>query len=136
MMIIIYDDDNDDGDVVNFGVDNTAVLVCGGVYDGETWMLNDIRVPVVDNYKYLGVRLVSTGGWELRRNEMLVKARGAFWKAWGLGMGGGWLSPLASKGLWETMVRPVVEYGSEVDSGRWIEVENAKDGRSYVFRGK
>ena len=38
-------------------------------------------------------------------------------------MGGGWLSPLASKGLWETMVRPVVEYGSEVDSGRWIEVE-------------
>ena len=23
MMIIIYDDDNDDGDVVNFGVDNS-----------------------------------------------------------------------------------------------------------------
>jgi len=107
----------------NFGVDKTAVLVCGGVYDGETWMLNGIRVPVVDNYKYLGVRLVSTGGWKLRRDDMLTKARGAFWKAWGLGMGGGWLSPLAAKGLYETMVRPVMEYGSEVDSGRWIEVE-------------
>ena len=35
----------------------------------------------------------------------------------------GWLSPLAAKGLWETLVRPVLEYGSEVDSGKWEQAE-------------
>jgi hypothetical protein len=29
----------------------------------------------------------------------------------------------AAAGLWETLVRPVLEYGSEVDSGRWEEAE-------------
>ena len=57
--------------------------------------------------------------------ELLAKARGSFWRAWGLGMGNrpGLISPLAAKGLWEVLVRPVLEYGSEVDSGKWEDAE-------------
>ena len=61
--------------------------------------------------------------WNGRRTELLKKAAGAFWRAWGLGMRGGWLSSAGAKGLWETLVRPVLEYGSEVDSGKWEEAE-------------
>ena len=109
----------------NFGADKTAVMVCGDMVAGYSWVLGGQDVPVVDNYRYLGVRLRVGGGWTLRRDELLAKARGAFWRAWGLGMASrpGWLSPLAAKGLWETIVRPVLEYGSEVDSGKWEDAE-------------
>jgi hypothetical protein len=109
----------------NFGVDKTAVMVFGGVREGEEWTLAGRVLPVVQNYRYLGVRLVSGKGgrWKVRREELLTKARGAFWRAWGLGMAGGWISARAAKGLWETLVRPVLEYGAEVDSGKWEEAE-------------
>ncbi len=37
--------------------------------------------------------------------------------------GQGWLSPQAAKGLWETLVRSVLEHGSEVDTGIWEQQE-------------
>jgi hypothetical protein len=40
-----------------------------------------------------------------------------------LGLGGGFLSAGGAAGLWETLVRPVLEYGAEVDSGAWEEAE-------------
>ena len=91
----------------------------------EEWSLTGMMVPVVSDYRYLGVRLVGgrKGRWKVRREEMLAKARGAFWRAWGLGMAGGWLSASGARGLWQTLVRPVLEYGAEVDSGRWEEAE-------------
>jgi hypothetical protein len=109
----------------NFGADKTAVMVCGDMGLGYKWVLGGHEVPVVNNYRYLGVRLTDKGGWKLRRGELLAKARGSFWRAWGLGMGHrpGLISPLAAKGLWETLVRPVLEYGSEVDSGKWEDAE-------------
>jgi hypothetical protein len=109
----------------NFGQDKSAVMVFGGVRDGERWVLEGREVPVVVTYRYLGVRLVTgrRGKWNERRKELLVKARGAFWRAWGLGMAGGWLSAKGAKGLWETLVLSVLEYGAEVDSGRWEEAE-------------
>ena len=107
----------------NFGVDKTAVMVCGGVREGERWELGGREVEVVKDYRYLGVRLMARGGWALRRKELLAKSRGAFWRAWGLGMAGGYLSPKAARGVWDTLVSPVMEYGAEVDSGAWEEAE-------------
>lgn len=109
----------------NFGVDKTAVMVCGGVGAGESWTLGEVSVAVVQDYRYLGVRLMAGGQarWKLRREELLVKSRGAFWRAWGLGMAGGWLSPRAARGLWGSLVCSVMEYGAEVDSEAWEEAE-------------
>ena len=36
-----------------------------------------------------------------------------------MGLGGGYLSAGGAAGLWEVLVRPVLEYGAEVDSGEW-----------------
>ena len=63
------------------------------------------------------------GGWGRRREELMKRAKRSFWRAWGLGMGGGELSAGAAAGLWEVLVRPVLEYGAEVDSGEWEEEE-------------
>jgi hypothetical protein len=90
---------------------------------GGKWMLGDREMQMVDTYKYLGVRFSSKGGWKLRREELLKKARGGFWRAWGMGMGGGVLSSEGASSLWSGIVRSVLEYGCEVDSGRWEEAE-------------
>ena len=76
-------------------------------------------------YKYLGVQLQEEGKarWTARRRKLMCKASESFWRAWGLGMEGGWLSARAAAGLWTTLVRCVLEYGAEVDSGRWEEAE-------------
>ena len=89
---------------------------------------------MVENYKFLGVRLknVKRARWSLRREEGLVKAKGAFWRAWGLGLdAAGWISCRGAKALWETLVRSVLEYGAEVDSERWEEAEKLQ-----IFAGR
>ena len=109
----------------NFGRDKTAVMVFGGTGREESWTLTGRVVPIVQSYKYLGVKLVDRrkGKWGEQRRVMLAKARGAFWKAWGLGVAGGWLSVRAAKGLWVSLVQPILEYGAEVDCGHWEEAE-------------
>jgi hypothetical protein len=125
----------------NFGPDKTAVLVAGGVREGEEWVLCGRKVPVVTDYKYLGVRLRGERGkrWKKRREEMLRKARGSFWRAWGLGMAeGGLLSAKGAKRLYEGLVRPVLEHAAEVDSERWDEAEKLQRmaGRMCLGVGK
>jgi hypothetical protein len=125
----------------NFGPDKTAVLVAGGAREGEEWVLCGKKVPVVTDYKYLGVRLKGErrGRWEKRREEMLRKARGSFWRAWGLGMArGGLLSAKGAKRLYEILVRPVLEHAAEVDSEKWEEAEKLQRmaGRMCLGVGK
>ena len=109
----------------NFGRDKTAVMVFGGADDGDRWWLGDTEVDVVKNYKYLGIRFIEgkRGRWATQRIECLSNARKSFYAAWGLGMGKSELSSRGAKNLWETLARPVAEYGAVVDAGRWEEVE-------------
>ena len=101
---------------------------------GFEWRLSGRVIPVVEDYRFLGVRLknVKRARWSLRREEMLVKSKGAFWRAWGLGLDTeGWVSARGAKALWEMLVRSVLEYGAEVDSERWEEAEKLQ-----VFAGR
>ena len=60
----------------NFGPDKTAVMVCGGNREGERWelQLGGESVMIVQDYRYLGVRLKERGGWGLRREELMAKS--------------------------------------------------------------
>ena len=123
----------------NFGKDKTVVMVVGGRKEGEEWWLGGRVVEVVRNYKYLGVRLTENWKLDTRREELLGKARRSFWRAWGMGMRG--KSVLSSAGaaeLWEVLVRPVLEYGAEVDSFKWEESERLQllAGRMCLGVGK
>ena len=70
------------------------------------------------------MRLTEDGKLSMRREVLLSKARRSFWKAWGMGMSGkSVLSSAGAADLWEVLVRPVLEYGAEVDSGRWDDSE-------------
>ena len=104
---------------MNRGTDASVIMA----EDVGKWSLGGKVLEIVDDYKYLGVRFVGKGGWKVRRAELLSKARGSFWKAYGLGMGGGGLSVEGSASLWKAVVRSVLEYGGEIDSGRWEEAE-------------
>ena len=53
----------------------------------------------------------------------MTRARKSLWRAWGLGIGGGELSARGAAGLWETLARPALEYGAEIDTGEWREAE-------------
>jgi hypothetical protein len=92
----------------------------------------------VDEYKYLGLRVMGRGGWRKARQEMIMRARRNFWRVWGLGLGGGELSAGGAASLWETIVRPVLEYGAEVDEGEWEEAERLQrmDGRMCLGVGR
>ena len=60
--------------------------------------------------RQLSVPGSANGGWQAGKMELVaervkgVKASGAFWRAWGLGMVGGFLSPEGVNGLYETLV--------------------------------
>ncbi len=56
----------------NFGTDKTAVMVCGDQIGGYEWTLGGGNVPVVDNYKYLGVRLKSEEGYAVGEGQGCV----------------------------------------------------------------
>src|SRR6185437_11594328 len=48
------------------------------------------------------------------KNRMLEKARRNMVRIWYMGIRSGFLSTKASLNLWETLVRPLLEYGSEI----------------------
>jgi hypothetical protein len=78
---------------------------------------------MTQNYKYLGVRVDGSRGIKLRREDTLKRTRASFWRAWGLGMGKAEMSAKAAAKLWEVIVMPVLDYGGELERGRWEEAE-------------
>jgi hypothetical protein len=116
----------------NVGVEKSAVLVVGkGRGDAihpksavmESFFLGEREIPFTQEYKYLGVMMEGGKGKIVRREAVLKRAKGAFWKAWGLGIGKDEMSGKAAARLWEVLVMPVLEYGSELESGNWDEAE-------------
>ena len=75
------------------------------------------------SYKYLGVDLEDELGWKETKRRLVDKARKKAIGVWGLGVSQG-LSVKAGVNCWETLVRPVLEYGAEVwGRGEWEEAK-------------
>ena len=107
----------------NIGVEKSAVLVVGKQDNPHRWTLGGRELPMTQEYKYLGVRVDGSRGIKLRREDTLKRTRASFWRAWGLGMGNAEMSAKAASKLWEIMVMPVLEYGGELERGKWEEAE-------------
>jgi hypothetical protein len=113
--------------VFNVGIEKSAVLVVGKGRRRstviESFYLGERELPFTQEYKYLGVMMDGGKGTKIRRKAVLKRANGAFWRAWGLGIGKDEMSAKAAAKLWEVLVMPVLEYGAELESGHWDEAE-------------
>src|SRR3569623_1322897 len=80
-------------------------------------------LEVVPNFKYLGIWFTSNGSWKFHKQTVLAKARRRAYVMLGFGVTS-LLSVKTCVNLWETLVRPVLEYGAEVwGGGAWEEAE-------------
>ena len=109
---------------VKFSKDKSKVLVLnGGVGDiGRTWMIGNVEIARVSEYKYLGCK-INERGCELEKTEKLFKANQWF----------GRLSSVARfrankyeciRGLWKFVGVPGIMYGMNVMN--WTETDVAK----------
>ena len=101
-----------------------GILVCGSAklrreMDSYVWSIGGGRVDVVDSYKYLGVDVGGreAGKWNVLLERLIGKAQkqvnALIWR----GMGSNGLLPRTYKQLFESQVRPIVEYGAELWEG-------------------
>jgi len=123
----------------NFGTDagKSEVVVFGGAPIRQKWLLGDIELKVAGEYQYLGMRMAEKGFmWKLARDDRVVKTKRSLWKAVAMGMGGKLLSIKAQCGLYNTFVRPVLEYGAEVHGAKaWEEAERVQRWAGRIILG-
>ena len=78
----------------------------------------------VDSYKYLGMEIQGNRGWNKFRKRLIEKAKKHMRIAWSMGIRKGRLTARAASKIWETLVRPILEYGAEIcGEAEWEEAE-------------
>ena len=78
----------------------------------------------VDSYKYLGMEIQGNRGWNEFRKRLIDKAKKSMRMAWSMGIRKGKLTAKAAAKVWETLVRPILEYGAEIcGEAKWEEAE-------------
>jgi hypothetical protein len=88
------------------------------------WMLAGKEVGETTTYKYLGVELQSGLRFRKHKERIVAGARRRMMQAWGMGMRHGELPVRHCIKVWETMVRPILEYSSVVwGHVKWEEAE-------------
>jgi hypothetical protein len=91
---------------------------------GYHWKLGRKLIKQELTYKYLGVELDGRLTYKDFKKRVLSKARKNLSKMWHMGIASGHLSVKASINLFESLVRSVVEYGSEIiEDIKWEEGE-------------
>ena len=78
------------------------------------WKLAGGIIETVTCYKYLDIELTKTLNWGPYLKRITKKARRNFTKSFAMGIRTGHMSVEMNMNLWQTLVRPVVEYGSEI----------------------
>ena len=97
------------------------------------------RLETVDEYKYLGMEL-EVGGWWKRFKEIRIqKARMKRVRACSMAMRAGIVPVKSGVRIWEGLVLPVLEFGSEIwgreEDDEWQEAEEEQRRMAKVMLG-
>ena len=94
----------------------SAVLVFGKKRAPRnlTWRLGGGTIRQLTRYKYLGIELTRTLDWSPHIKNSIARAKRSLTQVMAMGVTGGFLSPKLASHLWSSLVRPVLDYGSEV----------------------
>ena len=96
-----------------FNTKKCKVLVFNSKGAQPTVTLNNDRLEVVQEYKYLGVWLDEKLNWKSHKAYVLAKAKKRAYTIFGFRVNK--LLPVkVCVNLWEVLVRPILEYASEV----------------------
>jgi hypothetical protein len=110
---------------VNRGKSQVVVYGAGnkGWWDRK-WMLGGGELKHVEGYTYLGMEMQRKRGWAVYKKRMIMKARRVFGLVKVMCRRNQWMSMKVKNMLWKGLMRPVMEYGSEVWGGKkWEEAE-------------
>jgi len=103
------------------------------------WKLGASEIPQVSQYKYLGIDLTRTLRWQPYLKRILSKARKNMTQALAMGISGGFLTTRQANIIWKSLVRSIVEYGSEIwGEGHFVELEKLQIemGKRILRRGR
>jgi len=96
-------------------VKKTEIVVFGqSKKANESWSLNGRNLKVVKGYKYLGLDLYVSLRWGKMRDRLYAKARAKVASAFGMANCTHLLNVDFGVQLWQTLIRPVLEYGAEI----------------------
>jgi len=102
---------------------NKCKVVIFGKENKESYKIGHQELEVVSKYKDLGIIFDKNLTWKEHKSLILAKARKKAYMVIGLAVGRGLRLDLCLK-LWESVIRPGLEYGAEVwGEGEWEEAE-------------
>jgi hypothetical protein len=92
----------------------TEVVPFGASECTFQWCINGQQLKVVDNYKYLGLDVYVSMRWTQMQNRLYAKARAKVATAFGMANCAELLNVEFGINIWQTLIRPVLEYGVEI----------------------
>jgi hypothetical protein len=104
----------------------------------QKWMLFDEQVEVVPEYTYLGTNIPSDGiSWKAHVNEAIAKAKRRSADILWICRADRGMRPRTAITLWQSLVRPLLEYASELWSGNMTlaQVSEAEAVQMSFLRG-
>ena len=94
----------------------SEVVVFGGIRAPRdiVWKLGTNVIKQVLQYKYLGIELTRTLDYTHYLKRILAKARRNMTQTLAMGIRGGFMTPRLANIMWMSLVRSIIEYGSEI----------------------
>ena len=98
-------------------IDKTKVIVFrngGYLRHYEKWFIDGVQIEVVSAYKYLGIVFTPKLSWSKAKHTLALQARKALGMFYKLCKKVGHLPHFLSFKIFDTMIKPILTYGSEI----------------------
>jgi hypothetical protein len=89
------------------------------------WRFGEVKLNVTDKYKYLGLDFCSNLSWKKTKERFFAKARAKASAAFSMANASEILNVEFGVNIWQTLIRPSLEYGCEVwsEDAEWVDAE-------------